>query len=105
FEGVRKVGGSHLKGTLTGGGGRLAAIGFGWAERAPWAGPGQPPAPVDCAFRLEENEYQGTVSLQARIVALTPARAPQPSTPPSRRAAEASTSAEPSSRRAAGPSS
>ena len=101
FEGVRKVGGSHLKGTLAAGGGRLAAIGFGWAERAPWAGPGQPPAPVDCAFRLEENEYQGTVSLQARIVALTPARAPQPATPaepPGRRAAE------PSGRRAAEPS-
>ena len=107
FEGVRKVGGSHLKGTLAGGGGRLSAIGFGWAERAPWAGPGQPPAAVDCAFRLEENEYQGTVSLQARIVALTPARAAEPAPPVGpmgRRATEATTPAEPSSRRATEPS-
>ncbi len=114
FEGVRKVGGSHLKGTLAGDGSRVAAIGFGWAERAPWAGPGAPAAAVDCAFRLEENEYQGTVSLQARIVALTPAGAPPPTRrapdaslpaePPGRRAPDASLPAEPPSRRAAEPS-
>ncbi len=73
FEGARRVGNGHLKGALAGEGGRLSAIGFGWAERAPWIAPGQAAPAVDCAFRLEENEWQGTVSLQARVVALSPA--------------------------------
>ena len=85
FDGARRVGQGHLKGVLSGPGGRLPAIGFGWADRAAWAGPGVPAPSVDCAFRLEENEWQGTVSLQARIVALTPS-----AEPPSRRAAEPS---------------
>lgn len=76
FDGARRVGNGHLKGVLTSDGGRLPAIGFGWAERAAWAGPGAPPATVDCAFRLEEHEWQGEVSLQARIVTLSPADRP-----------------------------
>jgi single-stranded-DNA-specific exonuclease len=72
FERARRVGANHLKGRLADGRGELDAIGFGWADRAPWIGPGTAPL-VDVAFRLEENEYQGTVSLQARVVALAPA--------------------------------
>lgn len=67
LDGARRVGPGHLKGTLADSGGRLAAIGFGWAERAPQS------EVLDVAFRLEQNEWQGIVSLQARIVAMTPA--------------------------------
>jgi len=73
FDAARRVGPGHLKGTLAEGGCRLGAIGFGWADRAPWAAPNGPAPQVDVAFRLEQNEYQGIVSLQARIMALTPA--------------------------------
>jgi single-stranded-DNA-specific exonuclease len=72
FEGARRVGNSHLKGTLAGGGSRLDAIGFGWADRVPWLPAAGVPA-VDVAFRVEQNEWQGAVNLQARIVALTQA--------------------------------
>jgi single-stranded-DNA-specific exonuclease len=66
-----RVGNGHLKGTLAQDGARLAAIAFGWADRAPWIGD----EPVDAAFRLERNEWNGTSTLQARIVAITPAGA------------------------------
>ena len=68
FAGPRRVGSNHLKGVLEQGGERLAAIGFQWADRVPWLSD----RPVDVAFRLEQNEWQGTVSLQARVCALTP---------------------------------
>jgi single-stranded-DNA-specific exonuclease len=71
LEGARRVGSSHLKGTLAGSSCRVGAIGFGWADRAPWLPMGTTPA-VDVAFRVEQNEFQGLQSLQARIVALTP---------------------------------
>ncbi|HWA57523.1 MAG TPA: single-stranded-DNA-specific exonuclease RecJ [Gemmatimonadales bacterium] len=74
FEGSRRVGASHLKGMLAGHSCRVGAIGFGWADRVPWLSVGDPAA-VDVAFRVEQNEYQGSASLQARIVALTPAGA------------------------------
>ncbi len=67
LDGARRVGPGHLKGTLAGPGGRLPAIGFGWADRAPQS------EALDVAFRLEQNEWQGIVSLQARIVAMTAA--------------------------------
>ena len=67
------VGTNHLRGTLEGKDGNLGAIGFQLADRVPWLGDG----PVDAAFRLEENEYQGRTSLQARILSLTPHR-PEP---------------------------
>jgi hypothetical protein len=70
------VGGSHLKGTLSDDSGQLSAIGFGWADRAPWIGLSGATTRVDVAFRLEENEYQGTVSLQARMLALSPTGEP-----------------------------
>lgn len=69
--GARTVGRNHLRCTLCDASGtRLAAIGFGWADRAD---PAWFDGPVDAAFRLEENEYRGIVSLQARVVELQPA--------------------------------
>ena len=67
LEGARRVGQGHLRAVLADADGRLSAIGFGWADRAP-ASP-----QVDVAFRLEQNEWQGRLSLQARIVALSAA--------------------------------
>lgn len=75
----RKVGSSHLKGTLEQGGSRLDMIGFQWWDRIPWfdhALAARSGVLVDAAFRLEQNEYQGQVSLQARLVALTAAAEP-----------------------------
>jgi single-stranded-DNA-specific exonuclease len=64
-----RVGQGHLKGTLDDGRYRLPAIGFQWADRVPWLNDG----PVDAAFRLEVNEWNGQMSLQARLCALGPA--------------------------------
>ncbi len=64
-----RVGQGHLKGTLDDGTNRLPAIGFQWADRVPWLGEG----PVDAAFRLELNEWNGHTGLQARLCALGPA--------------------------------
>ncbi len=66
----RTVGQGHLKATLSAGGRTLEAIGFGMAERAADVVPG---APLDVAFKLEENVWNGRVSLQARLVDLRPA--------------------------------
>ncbi len=63
-----RVGNGHLKGVLDDGRYRLPAIGFQWADRVPWLGDD----PVDAAFRLECNEWNGQVSLQARLCALSP---------------------------------
>ena len=71
LEGARRVGNGHLKATLASAGGRLGGIGFGWADRGGWLERAARREPVDVAFRLETNEYQGEISLQARIVALT----------------------------------
>jgi single-stranded-DNA-specific exonuclease len=65
----RRVGSNHLRGVLAEGGRRLETIGFQWADRVPWLGD----APVDAAFKLERNEWNGRSTLQARLVALTPA--------------------------------
>jgi single-stranded-DNA-specific exonuclease len=63
------VGGKHLKGNLRQAGHHLPAIGFQMAERAgEWVGRG----PVDAAFRLERNEFRGSSTLQARLMALAP---------------------------------
>jgi single-stranded-DNA-specific exonuclease len=69
FAGRCRVGQGHLKGTLDDGGYRLPVIGFQWADRVPWLSDG----PVDAAFRLEINEWNGQLSLQARLCALGPA--------------------------------
>ncbi|MEP7176204.1 MAG: single-stranded-DNA-specific exonuclease RecJ [Gemmatimonadales bacterium] len=63
-----RVGSGHLKGTLDDGATRLPAIGFQWADRVPWLADG----PVDAAFRLEQNEWNGRTTLQARLCALSP---------------------------------
>jgi single-stranded-DNA-specific exonuclease len=68
-SGARTVGESHLRFTLEDNTGRLAAIGFGLAQKVEgeWLD-----APVNVAFRLEENEWQGMSSLQARVLDLRP---------------------------------
>jgi single-stranded-DNA-specific exonuclease len=71
LDGVRTVGSNHLKAMIAGGGRRLEAIAFNWADRAASLSG----ADVDVAFRLERNEWQGRSSLQARVVALTRAGA------------------------------
>lgn len=65
----RRVGTGHLKTTLTDGSARIPAIAFNWADRVTW----QDSDPVDAAFRLELNEWNGATTLQARLVALAPA--------------------------------
>jgi single-stranded-DNA-specific exonuclease len=62
------VGNGHLKGVLQDGEAQLPAIAFQWADRAATLGSG----PVDAAFRLETNEWQGQSTLQARLCALAP---------------------------------
>ena len=69
------VGAGHLKGQLEEADARLSAIGFQWGDRAASLGDG----PLDVAFRLETNEWQGIESLQARLCAVAPsASAPPP---------------------------
>ena len=68
LTGRSRVGNGHLKGVLDDGSTRLPAIGFQWADRVPWLGDG----PVDAAFRLESNEWNGHTTLQARLCALSP---------------------------------
>lgn len=62
----RVVGRNHLKLTLAGGGARLEAIGFGMADRLRDVNPAM--GPIDVAFKLEENSWNGRTSLQARLV-------------------------------------
>ncbi|HEX6616762.1 MAG TPA: single-stranded-DNA-specific exonuclease RecJ [Gemmatimonadales bacterium] len=68
LTGRSRVGNGHLKATLDDGTTRLAAIGFQWADRVPWLGDGL----VDAAFRLDTNEWNGNVTLQARLCAVGP---------------------------------
>lgn len=64
----KRVGERHLRGLLMRDESTIAAIGFDWADRVPWLCDD----PVDVAFRLECNEWQGRESLQARIVGISP---------------------------------
>ena len=68
FTNRSTVGSGHLKGTLDDGTNRISVIGFQWADRVPWLAD----EPVDVAFRIECNEWNGISSLQARLCALTP---------------------------------
>jgi single-stranded-DNA-specific exonuclease len=68
LAGRSRVGQGHLKGMLDDGRSRLPAIGFQWADRVPWLSDG----PIDAAFRIEPNEWNGQVTLQARLCALSP---------------------------------
>lgn len=69
--GARRVGVNHLRFTLDDGSGVLPAIGFRWADEVPesWLA-----APLDVAFRLERDEWQGRTTLQARVAALAPTK-------------------------------
>jgi single-stranded-DNA-specific exonuclease len=67
----RVVGGSHLKMTVASGGSTLDAIGFGMADRLGDVNPGR--GPIDLAFKLEENHWNGRTRAQARLVDLRPA--------------------------------
>jgi single-stranded-DNA-specific exonuclease len=64
------VGDNHVRGMFERDGGTLAAIAFQQADRLSWLGD----EPVDAAFRLEQNEYRGIPSLQARVVCMLPHR-------------------------------
>ena len=67
--GARRVGTNHLRFTLDDGSGVLPAIGFQWADVVPDAWLAQP---LDVAFRLERDEWQGRTTLQARVASLAP---------------------------------
>jgi single-stranded-DNA-specific exonuclease len=74
LERSRAVGEGHLKVTLRTGSSRLDAIGFGLAAR-------HPPesldgGPHDVLFRLERNEWRGSVRPQALLADLRPSAAP-----------------------------
>ncbi|MEO8089567.1 MAG: single-stranded-DNA-specific exonuclease RecJ [Gemmatimonadales bacterium] len=62
------VGNGHLKGVLEDGQSRVSVIGFQWSDRASWLGDDL----VDAAFKIECNEWNGMVTLQARLCALSP---------------------------------
>jgi single-stranded-DNA-specific exonuclease len=68
---ARTVGQGHLKLELAQDGARLAAIGFRLAERCrdALASPA-----LDVAFQLQEDEWNGRVRLQAKLLDLRPAR-------------------------------
>lgn len=67
----RVVGQNHLKMTLSAAGATLEAIGFGMGDRL--SDPGLARGPLDVAFKLEENHWNGRSRLQAKLVDLRPA--------------------------------
>ena len=69
--GARRVGTNHLRFTLDDGSAVLPAIGFRWADAVPedWL-----TNPLDVAFRLERDDWQGRVTIQARIASLAPTK-------------------------------
>ncbi len=67
--GARRVGTNHLRFTLDDGSGVLPAIGFRWADVVPESWLAQP---LDVAFKLERDEWQGRATLQARVAAMAP---------------------------------
>jgi single-stranded-DNA-specific exonuclease len=69
----RVVGNGHLKLRLGGAGAALDAIGFGMAGR--WEDARLADGPLDVAFKLEENTWNGRTSVQAKLVDLRPAGA------------------------------
>ena len=66
---ARRVGSNHLRFLLDDGSGVLPAIGFQWADVIPDAWLARP---LDVAFRLERDEWQGRATLQARVAAIAP---------------------------------
>jgi single-stranded-DNA-specific exonuclease len=67
--GARRVGTNHLRFMLDDGSGVLPAIGFQVADSVPDAWLAQP---LDVAFRLERDEWQGRSTLQARVATIAP---------------------------------
>ncbi len=67
--GPRRVGTNHLRFVLDDGSGALPAIGFQVADRVSddWLA-----HPLDVAFRLERDEWQGRSTLQARVATIAP---------------------------------
>jgi len=67
---ARRVGENHLKFKLDDGSGVIDAIGFRWADQVPdtWLA-----RPLDVAFRLERDEWQGRFRLQAKVASISPA--------------------------------
>jgi single-stranded-DNA-specific exonuclease len=67
--GARRVGTNHLRFTLDDGSAVLPAIGFRWADAVPqdWL-----VEPLDVAFRLERDDWQGRATIQARVASLAP---------------------------------
>ncbi len=74
--GARRVGTNHLRFTLDDGSGLLPAIGFRWADEVPedWL-----TNPLDVAFRLERDDWQGRTTIQAKVASLAPS---DPGAPP-----------------------
>src|SRR6266702_8557456 len=66
---ARRVRSNHLRFLLDDGSGVLPAIGFQWADVIPDAWLARP---LDVAFRLERDEWQGRATLQARVAAIAP---------------------------------
>jgi single-stranded-DNA-specific exonuclease len=66
---ARRVGTNHLRFVLDDGSGAIPAIGFQVADRVPedWLS-----RPLDVAFRLERDEWQGRSTLQARVATIAP---------------------------------
>ena len=60
------VGQGHLKGVLHAGSNRLEAIGFGLGDQLDAVASGA----VDIAIRLEQNQFRGNTTLQARLLSL-----------------------------------
>ncbi|HEY6223372.1 MAG TPA: single-stranded-DNA-specific exonuclease RecJ [Gemmatimonadales bacterium] len=67
--GARRVGTNHLKFLLDDGSGALPAIGFQVADQVP---EGWLQHPLDVAFRLERDDWQGRSTLQARVATIAP---------------------------------
>lgn len=67
--GARRVGINHLRFTLDDGSGALPAIGFQVADQVPQ---GWLERPLDVAFRLERDDWQGRSTLQARVATIAP---------------------------------
>lgn len=69
--GAKRVGTNHLRFTLDDGSAVLPAIGFRWADAIPETWLAQP---LDVAFRLERDEWQGRTTLQARVASIAPTK-------------------------------
>jgi len=67
--GARRVGTNHLRFMLDDGSGALPAIGFQVADQVP---EGWLEHPLDVAFRLELDDWQGRSTLQARVATIAP---------------------------------